>query len=312
MELQARREQGLCYNCDDKYVKGHHCKRSFHLLIVQPEDPVDDGVALQLEASDSVDSEEDSDLIPDPAQISLHALMGHSIPQTLRVMGQINNHQVGVLIDSGSTHNFVQDRVVKQLGLTIQQAHSFNVLVGNGEQLGCTSMCSKVSLFMGSHEFLVDLYVLPLSGAELVLGVQWLKTLGPIITDYEKLTMSFSKGGTPILLSGAPKTGPQESNLHQFHRLMHTDAIDTCLQLHLITPKITPETPPTVIAPLSPLLEQFDSLFRAPTNLPPTRPIDHKINLTISKSMKSSYRSRICLPRVSFNIVPAHSLLQYS
>jgi hypothetical protein len=63
---------------------------------------------------------------------------------------------------------------------------------------------------------------------------------------------------------------------------MHTDAIDTCLQLHLITLEITPETLPTVIAPLSPLLEQFDSLFRAPTNFPPTRPIDHKINLTQS------------------------------
>jgi hypothetical protein len=46
MELQARREQGLCYNCDDKYVKGHRCKHSFHLLIVQPEDPVDDVVSL--------------------------------------------------------------------------------------------------------------------------------------------------------------------------------------------------------------------------------------------------------------------------
>jgi hypothetical protein len=205
--------------------------------------------------------------------------MGHTIPQTLRVVGLINQKEVGVLIDSGSTHNFVQDRVVKQFGLPVQQAHTFNVLVGNGEQLGCTSMCPKVSLFMGSHEFLVDLYILPLSGAELVLGVQWLKTLGPIVTDYEQLTMSFSKNGTTIKLSGATKPGPQESNLHQLQRLVHTDSIDTCLHLQLITPEPHPITPSSDPPHITHLLEQFESLFRAPTSLPPNRPVDHKITL---------------------------------
>ncbi|PNX65654.1 hypothetical protein L195_g054648, partial [Trifolium pratense] len=187
VELQARREKGLCYNCDERYVQGHRCKRTFHLLIVQPEEDVNDSTALQLDGSNDVEQVVDPEPQPDPAQISLHALMGHSIPQTLRVIGQINNKPVGVLIDSGSTHNFVQDRVVKQLGLVTQQGHTFNVLVGNGEQLGCTSVCTNVSLSMGSQAFVVDLYVLPLSGAELVLGVQWLKTLGPIVTDYDKL-----------------------------------------------------------------------------------------------------------------------------
>jgi hypothetical protein len=233
-ELQARRDAGLCYNCDDKYVKGHRCRRSFHLLIVDPGDDEADTSALHV--YDSFTQVELSDPTPDPAQISLHALMGHTIPQTFRVMGQICNNTVGVLIDSGSTHNFVQDRVVKQLGLATQQAHSFKVLVGNGEQLSCTTMCSQVPLFLGPHEFPVDLFVLPLSGAELVLGVQWLKTLGPILTDYEKLTMSFTKDGQRIQLTGAPKPGPQESNLHQLQRLVQTDAIDTFLHLQLLLP----------------------------------------------------------------------------
>jgi hypothetical protein len=37
-ELQARREKGLCYNCDDKFVKGHRCKRSFNILIAHPDE----------------------------------------------------------------------------------------------------------------------------------------------------------------------------------------------------------------------------------------------------------------------------------
>lgn len=115
------------------------------------------------------------------AQISLHALMGHPIPQTLRVLGHISKHPVAVLIDGGSTNNFIQDRVAKQLGLSVQPAQSFQVLVGNGEELHCTSLCQQVCLQLGSHKFIVDLFVVPLCGAELVLGVQWLKSLGPVL-----------------------------------------------------------------------------------------------------------------------------------
>jgi len=126
-----------------------------------------------------------------PAQVSLHALMGHSLPQTLRALGQIKQHPIFVLTYSGNTHNFVQDHVAKQLGLSLELAHSFRVLVANGEQLPWCSFYPQISLQLDSHNFLVDLFVLPLSGGELVLGVQWLKKLGLILSDFEQLTMRF-------------------------------------------------------------------------------------------------------------------------
>jgi len=39
--------------------------------------------------------------------------------------------------------------------------------------------------------FSVDLHVLPLRSTNLVLGVQWLKSLGPVLTDYNDLMMKF-------------------------------------------------------------------------------------------------------------------------
>jgi hypothetical protein len=65
-----------------------------------------------------------------------------------------------------------------------------------------------------ANRIVIDMFVLPLSGAELVLGVQWLKTLGPIVTDYEQLTMSFAKNGETVQLAGVPKPMPEEANLH--------------------------------------------------------------------------------------------------
>lgn len=213
------------------------------------------------------------------AQISFHALMGHSVLQTIRLMGRIGNSPVNILVDGGSTHNFIQDRVAKKLGLPLQQADSFNVLVGNGEELPCCQLCHQIHVQIEPHLFLVDLYVLPLSGAELVLGVEWLKSLGPVLTDYNPLTLSFLHEGQVVQLQGVSKPGPKEASLHQLKRLVSTQAIDTMLQLHLIEPAPHSHTSDDKPEWLTPLLQRFEPLFSEPKSLPPPRSTDHHIPL---------------------------------
>jgi len=48
-----------------------------------------------------------------------------------------------------------------------------------------------VTVHVKSLTFSVNLHVLLLCGAYLVLGVQWLKSLGLILTNYNDLTMKF-------------------------------------------------------------------------------------------------------------------------
>lgn len=103
--------------------------------------------------------------------------------------------------------------------------------------------------------------------------------LGPIVTDYNQLTMSFIKNGHHILLSGEPKPAPEEASLHQLQRLVNTDAIDTLIQLQKIIPT-TPSTPSEHSdARINTLLKEYSTLFATPHTLPPPRPIDHKIPL---------------------------------
>jgi len=140
------------------------------LLIAEPEN-IDEHLTnlLLSESQNHID-------LPDPlhnisAPISFNALLGHSIMQTLRVLGHVNSSSITVLVDSGSTHNFIQDRKAKFLGLKVILTQGFHVLVGNGDELSCSAICKQVPLYLRKHKFLVDLFVLPLSGAELVLGV---------------------------------------------------------------------------------------------------------------------------------------------
>jgi hypothetical protein len=57
--------------------------------------------------------------------ISCHALAGISTPQTLKIEGYIKNKKVIVLIDSGSTHNFIHCKLAKALNCFIYPMSEF-------------------------------------------------------------------------------------------------------------------------------------------------------------------------------------------
>jgi hypothetical protein len=85
----------------------------------------------------------------------------------------------------------------------------------------------------------------------MVLGVQWLGTLGPLLWDFTKHIMCFSHGGKRIMWRGADTTpGLSSAPLASFDG----DLLDA-------------------------LLEEFDSLFAEPQGLPPQRHLSHYIRL---------------------------------
>lgn len=117
-------------------------------------------------------------------------------------MGQISHQHVVILVDRGNMHNYVQEHLVKSLGLRAQPTPTLRVLVGNGNEVESYNLCRDVAMHVQGHAFTLDLHVLPLCGADVVLGVQWLKSLGPVLTDYNELTMKFVYDGSLIELKG--------------------------------------------------------------------------------------------------------------
>ena len=105
-------------------------------------------------------------------------------PKTFRMNGNIKHQMISILVDLGSTHNFLQPNVAKLLRLPILAIQPFRVMVGNGEFLECTGCYKQVAITIQNINFHIDCFVLPIKGADLVLGVQWLKSLGPVTVDY--------------------------------------------------------------------------------------------------------------------------------
>ncbi|KAL8103484.1 hypothetical protein AgCh_027901 [Apium graveolens] len=113
-------------------------------------------------------------------QGSLYALIGNSKSKCLRMDGKIDNKFVQILVDGGSSHNFIQTRVAKFMGLTITPSTQLFVIVGNGQNLKCVGQCADVKFTIQGHQFKSDFYVIDLHGADLVLGVAWQESLGKL------------------------------------------------------------------------------------------------------------------------------------
>ena len=151
--------------------------------------------------------------------------------------------------------------------------------MGNGEELQCNQICHEVVVHIQSHTFLVDFHVLPICGADVVLGVQWLKSLGPILIDYATLTMKFISNDKLIELKGERDASIDQISPSQLRCLVNTGNTSTFfhIQLDPLTPEPLPWT--HTIPAIHTLLTKYSSLFQPLPNLPPSRATDHPINL---------------------------------
>lgn len=134
--------------------------------------------------------------------ISLHALAGGATPRTMRVMGKIGEQLVVVLIDTRSTHSFVDQNLAKRIRLPVEKMSQVNVMIANGDSIPCKGCCMAVSFHLQGMEFKANLHLLTLGGCDVVLGVDWLGTLSPILWDFINLTMKFKHLKQEVLLQG--------------------------------------------------------------------------------------------------------------
>ncbi|XP_050908813.1 uncharacterized protein LOC127122537 [Lathyrus oleraceus] len=311
-EMQQRRTQGLCFNCDERFHPGHRCKSKQFLLLLDTDDstPSDANLCALITQTDPIpllESQTDPDItqhdtnvtITEPLnieptlfQLSLQAATGHPSPRTLRFTASIHGHHITILVDSGSSHNIIQPRVASFLHLSIQPLSSFSVMVGNGDHLHCTGVCKETPLMVDQHLFTVSLYVLPIQGADVVLGVQWLQTLGPFVSDFSVPSMQFYHNDALLTITGSKPNTLTQASAHQLHRMLQTNAIATFHSISMVPNHPTHISPPQSTDPLTdaqliqtfhpdiqPILNNYLPIFSKPQGLPPSRYHDHHIHL---------------------------------
>ena len=182
-EQEERRRLSLCYNYDEKFGRGHNhvCKRLFLL----------DGVPE--EANDDEPTDEDGTAAEETPHFSLHAIAGVPFSDTMQLKVVLGDITLTALLDLGSMHNFIAETAAHRTGLPLQRQPRLTVTVANGERVTCPGVIRQAPLTITADTFRVDLFVMPLAGYDLVLGTQWLATLGPVLWDFSARKMSFQR-----------------------------------------------------------------------------------------------------------------------
>jgi hypothetical protein len=190
-QFEERKAKSLCFNCDSKYSKGHKCgeKKLFYIDCEEEEEQEHEQEPSQDENVESISSEE---LTP---TTSCNALAGINTPQSLKIEGSIKKKKVIVLIDSGNTHNFIHYKLAKALNCFVYPAPEFQVMIADGGTINCSGKCNKINLIMGEYVMNSPLIAIPMGGADVVLGIQWLQLLGTMDFNFQELFMKFSLEG---------------------------------------------------------------------------------------------------------------------
>ncbi|GJX40716.1 putative mitochondrial protein [Tanacetum coccineum] len=252
-EFAEKRAKNLCFYCDKKYVPGHKCEGQMFALEIKR---MDGEECLEEDDSDMIEYE-----LSETPHISLNALSGVPTHNTMRVKGYVMRQLLNILMDSG-------------------------IIMGDGNKLISQHMVKDFQWKIQGVMFTTDVMLLPLGGCELVLGVQWLSTLGTIQWNFKDLVMQFHYEGQKVILRGTHQaelvwiTGKKMSKLvSQIENVQVSSlfCVEQSATLHLM--QCSEGQDINLTKELNQLLEEYADVFTMPKELPPYRSFDHKIPL---------------------------------
>jgi hypothetical protein len=108
----------------------------------------------------------------------------------------------------------------------------------------CGGYCENVHLQIGDYHLKSHMFVIDMGGCDIVLGENWLRTLGPILMDFKDLTMQFDQEGHQYKIQGIIASSPEIISSHCMEKMLKKGHFGVISQLHVIQATETPSVPP--------------------------------------------------------------------
>ena len=224
-------------------------------------------------------------------EVSIHAIEGVHSNRTITLTGTKGQKEFSILVYGGSTHSFLDEGTARKLKCEIVQTTPMQVMVANGNHLISKHECTGFSWKIGDQYFQRSVRTLPLGSYDLVLGVDWLGSLGPVTFDFTKLLLQFHQGDKLVTLQGNDK-----STKPQLQQMSAVEFVRSCERqehgfLYVLFAEPQPQetgmeesateavTTPAQKEKLKQLLSEYEDIFKQPDQLPPHRDIEHSIEL---------------------------------
>ena len=213
------------------------------------------------------------------AYLTANAISGTTHTKSIRLRALVGNQVMLLLVDSGSSHTFIDQQLVNKLKCNkTQLSKTLKVKVANGETMLCDTEVTGLEWWIQGETFTTDMKVVPLGGYDAILGMDWLSQWGEMTCHWQEQWIKFKKDGQEVQLQGlktVKATQLQEMSVEQVEKSVKgNDIWDTAVVSFAVqkdgttVPQIIPTT-----------LDSFQDVFQDPKTLPPHRAFDHAISL---------------------------------
>jgi hypothetical protein len=166
-------------------------------------------------------------------------------------------------------------------------------MIANGGSMKCGGRCENERLQIGNYHLKSHMFSIGVGDCDIVLGEDWLRTLGPILMDFKDLTMQFDQEGHQYKFQGIIIGSPEIISFHRMKKMLKKGHSGVIAQLHAIQAIETP----SVLQDLQTILSKHQLVFSTPQGLPPSHGVhDHSIPL-----VPRSLPPNICLYRHPFS-----------
>ena len=124
------------------------------------------------------------------------------------------------MIDGGGTQKFIDTSLVSRWALQIEEFEGFDVVLADGHTVECLDIVSDLEIKLGNYTVRDTFYVVDLYDTDVVLGVQWMITLGNITTNYQTLEMGFRDcDEKKVVLRGVSTGAPRTVSTKRMERI---------------------------------------------------------------------------------------------
>jgi hypothetical protein len=199
---------------------------------------------------------------------------------TFRMRAGVQGHRVTVLVDGGASHNFIDASLVERKGITTEAFEGFLVIISGENTLNCTKYVPRMTLSLGNYTVTDDFFVVKVLDTNVVLGVQWLYSLGKYTTNYQTMEMEFQgQDGKRVVLRGMNTYPPKVVTAEKMEAVMRQDDIAWVAEFQISVQKPKGEEP-NFSREIKALLKKHQKVFGdIPPGRPPDRGFEHTIEL---------------------------------
>eukprot|EP00253_Pinus_taeda_P009721 PITA_09721 len=198
--------------------------------------------------------------------------------------------------------------MVERRGIQTESFDGFLVLVPGDQTMMCAHYVPELSVTMGTYTLTHHFFVVDILDTNMILGVQWLITLGKVTTDWKTLEMEWDdeKTGRHEKIRGQHTYPPQTVLAHRMEAVFRKGDMEWAVELRASEAGTTGQT---IHPEIQSILDRYAIVFgEIPPGQPPTGDLSTPLSLSKDGTLrmcidyralnKKTLKNRYPIPRI--------------